>query len=481
MDETRNSSGLDTHERWLARLAAFTVERTSDVILWIEADGNIRHANAEACSRYGYTYDEITSLKIQDLNPVYTLDFLTETFVEIRQTGGLLTESSHFTKDGVEIPVEIRINYINFEGREFTCSIVRDIRLRKRKEAALRAAFREIEELKTQLEAENNYLKEEIRTSHNFGEILSQSPSFREVLQAVEQVATTDSTVLITGESGTGKELIARALHRLSRRSERPMIKVNCAALPANLIESELFGYEKGAFTGAVARKKGRFELAHKGTLFLDEIGEMPMELQAKMLRVLQEGEFEPLGSGKTVKVDVRILAATNRDLLEEVKKGEFREDLYYRLNVFPLHCLPLRERKEDIPLLVRHFCKKLESRVGKKIEHIPKKVMDRLESYPYPGNIRELENIIERAVILSRGGKLEIGDWLPRVEKPVEEIGDFPSLERMQREHIVKALQKTNWRVSGAKGAAKLLDMHPNTLESRMKKLGIVRSNEAL
>lgn len=470
----------NSREKWIARLSHFTIQRAGDVVLWISADGRIRHANDEACRRYGYTYEEITSTTIFIVNETLNPPLLGVWFDTLREEGVVLADSFHWTKSGRKIPVQINSNYIKFEGEEFTCSIVRDVTQQKRKEAALRGAFREIEELKKQLEAENDYLKEEINIAHNFGEIVSQSKAFQEVLMQVDQVARTGSTVLITGESGTGKELIARALHQLSRRSERPMIKVNCAALPANLIESELFGYEKGAFTGALNKKQGRFSLADKGTLFLDEVGEMPIELQSKLLRVLQEGEFEPLGSAKTLKVDVRIIAATNRDLKAQVKEGEFREDLYYRLNVFPIHCLPLRHRKEDIPLLVRHFCKKLETKVGKKITKIPKRVLDQLTAYDFPGNIRELENIVERAVIISMGGKLEIGNWLPK-SKQVVVSEDIPTLEEVQRTHIVEVLKKTNWRVSGDRGAAKILGLKPSTLESRMKKLGIVRSNDAV
>lgn len=466
-------------EKWISRLAAFTIERAGDVVLWISANGDIHHANAEACRRYGYTYEELTSLTIFKLNETFTPERLAQWFDHLRTEGVALAESFHWTKSGTPIPVEINSNYIEFEGQEFTCSIVRDISQRIEKEKMLREAFEEIEALKERLEAENDYLQEELGQSHNLGEIVSQSKAFQQVLIQVDQVARTSSTVLISGESGTGKELIARALHKLSQRSERPMIKVNCAALPANLIESELFGYEKGAFTGANISRQGRFSLAHKGTLFLDEIGEMPLELQSKLLRAIQEGEFEPLGSGKTVRVDVRIIAATNRDLQQRVQEGEFREDLYYRLNVFPIHCLPLRERKEDIPMLVRHFCKKLETRVGKQITKIPRRVMEQLSAYDYPGNIRELENIVERAVIVSSGGTLEVGNWLPKARKalPREQL---PTLEALQREHIVAVLKLTEWRVSGERGAAIILGLKPSTLESKMKKLGIHRSTDS-
>jgi len=290
-------------------------------------------------------------------------------------------------------------------------------------------------------------------------------------------VSATDATVLVLGESGTGKELIARAIHNISNRSKKPLVKVNCAALPANLIESELFGHEKGAFTGAMERKIGRFELADGGTIFLDEIGEIPVELQSKLLRVLQEGEFERLGNPRTMKVNVRVIAATNRNLEQAIEKKEFREDLYYRINVFPIVCPPLRDRKEDIPLLVKHFCQKYEAKIGKKIHTIPAPVMDTLMAYNWPGNIRELENIIERALILSRNGILEQGEWMP-VEKKPKEKSSSAKLEEVEKDHILAALKKTGWKVSGEKGAAKLLGLNATTLEARIKKLGIKRGD---
>ncbi len=334
---------------------------------------------------------------------------------------------------------------------------------------------KEIESLKNQLAAENKYLQEEIKLTSNFEEIVSGSKHFKKVLQKIEQVASTDATVLILGESGTGKELIARAVHNISNRSKRPLVKVNCATLPANLIESELFGHEKGAFTGAMEKKIGRFELADGGTVFLDEIGELPVELQAKLLRVLQEGEFERLGNPRTMKVNVRIIAATNRNLEQAIEKKEFREDLYYRLNVFPIVCPPLRDRKEDIPLLIKHFCQKHEAKIGKKITNIPAKVMDAMMKYNWPGNIRELENIIERALILSHGGTLEYGEWLPAEKKSGAKAVDH-RLEDVEKNHIIEVLHKTGWKVSGEKGAAKLLGLNATTLEARMKKLGIKR-----
>ncbi len=336
-----------------------------------------------------------------------------------------------------------------------------------------------MEQEKARLQQHNLYLQEEIKSVHNFEEIIGQGPALTAVLDNVRRVAATDATVLITGETGTGKELIARAIHSSSRRKEKPLIKINCAALPAGLVESELFGHEKGAFTGAIARRVGRFELAHGGTIFLDEIGELPADAQAKLLRVLQEHEFDRVGGTAPIKVDVRVLAASNRDLLKSVREKTFREDLYYRLNVFPLPLPPLRDRKEDIPPLALFLVNKFAVRIGKRIDGIDKETMRRLLAYPWPGNVRELENVIERAVILAAGPTLEIGaDVFPvNVEPPACEHQDPEqpaTLEVTEREHILTVLRQTGWVVEGSRGAAKILGLHPNTLRSRMKKLGI-------
>jgi len=332
-----------------------------------------------------------------------------------------------------------------------------------------------VHELKDKLEEETVYLQEEIKMTSNFEEIVTKSPKFRKVLVDIEQVSGTDSTVLIQGETGTGKELIARAIHNNSNRSDRALIKVNCAALAPELIESELFGHEKGSFTGAYTKKAGRFELANKGTIFLDEIGELPLNLQVKLLRVLQEGEFDRLGGTKTIKTDVRVIAATNRNLEKAVEKGDFREDLYYRLNVFPVFVPPLRERKEDIPLLVNYFVKKYAAKTGRQIKETSEKVIKSLSEYSWPGNVRELENIIERAVVLCVGSRLVFGNWIP--ENKINSLEQIVSLEENERNHILRALDAANWKVSGENGAAKMLDIKRTTLESRMKKLGIQRS----
>jgi PAS domain S-box-containing protein len=340
-----------------------------------------------------------------------------------------------------------------------------------------------MEQEQARLRAQNLYLQEEIKAVHNFEEILGQSPALTAVLDNVGRVASTDSTVLITGETGSGKELIARAIHSHSRRKDKPLIKINCAALPAGLVESELFGHEKGAFTGAIARRVGRFELAHGGTIFLDEIGDLPAEAQAKLLRVLQERELERLGGATPIKVDVRVLAATNRDLLKAVREKTFREDLYYRLSVFPLHLPPLRDRKEDIPLLVHFLVNKFAPRIGKRIECVSKETMQRLLAYPWPGNVRELENVLERAVILASGPTLEIEADVLMTESGQQPGGTAPTpqpgtLEEMERSHMIAVLRQTDWVVDGPRGAAKILGLHPNTLRSRMKKLGITRTS---
>src|ERR1700674_5114720 len=338
-------------------------------------------------------------------------------------------------------------------------------------------AFQEIAELKNKLAQEKLYLEDEIRSEMNFEEIVGESPLLRAILKQAETVAPTDSTVLITGETGTGKELIARAIHHLSPRRERTFVKVNCAAIPTGLLESELFGHERGAFTGAIAQRIGRFELANGGTIFLDEVGDIPLELQPKLLRVLQEQEFERLGSTQTICVDVRLVAATNRDLGEMVAARTFRSDLYYRLRVFPLLMPPLRERQEDIPALVRYFVEKHARRMNRIVETIPAETLDLLVRYPWPGNIRELENLIERAVIVSPGPVLRVP--LSELKPPSEPFGDNLTLRAAERDHILKALEATNWVLAGPRGAAARLGMKRTTLQSKMRKLGIVRSKQ--
>ena len=366
---------------------------------------------------------------------------------------------------------------------------------RQRAEAELQTALQQVQTLQKKLEAENVYLQEEIRKEHNFEEIVGNSRAIVEVLDRVETVAPTDSTVLIMGETGCGKELIARAIHSHGSRKHRPLVKLNCGAIPTGLVESELFGHMKGAFTGALERRTGRFELADGGTLFLDEVSELPLDTQVKLLRVLQEHEFEPLGSSRTIKVNVRIIAASNRDLGKALQEGRFRADLYYRLNVLPIVLPPLRQRRSDIPLLTTFFVERFARQFGKQITGIAQDTMDLLSRYDWPGNIRELQNVVERAVVLSRGSILKLGaDLLPGANAAMttdevadldldhlhshDATGDSSSLEQVERRHIQSVLQKTDWVIEGERGAAKILDLHPNTLRSRMKKLGIERAS---
>jgi transcriptional regulator with GAF, ATPase, and Fis domain len=402
-----------------------------------------------------------------------------------------------------------------------------DITQRKLAEEALEQALGEVRQLKDQLDVENIYLREEISGAHDFGKIVGRGQALERVLRLAEQVAPLSTTVLLLGETGTGKELLAHAIHNLSPRRDRPLVKVNCATLPAQLIESELFGHEKGAFTGATGRRAGRFEVANGGTLFLDEVGDLPLDLQTKLLRVLQEGEFEHLGSSRSIRVDARIIAATNRNLEQAVREGSFRSDLYYRLNIFPITLPPLRERRDDIPLLVKHFVKELSVKLGKQIQAIPQETMNALQEYQWPGNIRELRNVIERAAIITHGPNLLLRESLE--SRPLQSVslpsgplssgsslsgplpsGAFPSsppaippaarqprpasvesdrggadpgeihrsetLQESQYNLIVRTLEKTYWRLEGPDGAAALLNVHPNTLRARMKKLGITR-----
>ncbi len=347
---------------------------------------------------------------------------------------------------------------------------------RKRTEENLSEALSEVRRLQKLQEVENVFLREEIKLEHNFEEIIGQSDALKEILAQVEQVGPTDTTVLILGETGTGKELVARAIHHASMRKNRPLLKVNCATLPTNLIESELFGHEMGAFTGALTKQVGRFEIADGATLFLDEIGDLPLELQAKLLRVLEHGEFERLGSYRTIKADVRVIAATNRNLGEAVQSGQFRRDLWFRLNVFPITIPPLRKRVKDIPLLANHFITKQCRRLGKQKQEVPSTTMASLMNYSWPGNVRELENVVERAVIASRGLTLPLKDILEPTTFHAVGNASEKTLAKVERDHMIRVLEECYWRIEGQNGAAKILGINPNTLRGRMRKLGIRR-----
>jgi transcriptional regulator with GAF, ATPase, and Fis domain len=387
---------------------------------------------------------------------------------EISKAGFSRFETRHRCKDGRTVEVEVSTTFRPDSGAFLT--FIRDISERKRHEEALRQSYMEIEQLKDRLQAESEYLRSEIKLTQAHGEIIGQSAAIKKVLRQVEQVAPTDSSVLILGETGTGKELIAQAIHRLSPRKGQVMVKVNCAALPSALVESEVFGREKGAFTGALTRQVGRFEVADGSTIFLDEVGELPLEVQAKLLRVLQEGRFERLGSPRTIRVNVRVIAATNRDLAEAVRQGRFREDLYYRLNVFPIRVPPLRERAEDIPLLVWSFVEEFAARMGRKITKVPRKTMEAFQRHPWPGNVRELRNVIEHGAIVSVGDTLNV----PTLEHAAPAAPPPQTLADSERGHILRALERTGWRIKGPQGAAVQLGLKPSTLYSRMQKLGI-------
>ncbi len=458
----------------IIELSHYTLNQAMDMIYWLDYEGNLKFFNQSLQQKMGYSEAELNQKTIFELFPIFTKKGLREAWKRMQGGETIANEIEITCKDGSRISVTSLVSLIQFEGTELACAILRDISKRKQKENQLQQQLEENEKLRRQLEQENVLLKEEIKLEHIFTNIISKNESYKRVLQKVEQVADTDATVLVLGETGTGKELLAKAIHQLSNRAERPLIKVNCGALPENLIESELFGHEKGAFTGAYKRKIGRFEAAHRGTLFLDEIGELPLDLQVKLLRVLQEQEFARVGGSEPVQVDVRVIAATNRDLEARLREGRFRQDLYYRLNVFPIFNPPLRERMDDVPLLVRHFVEKYNQQLGKSVSEIPQHLLDELLQYDFPGNIRELENIIERGMILSKGKTLTLDLSFKQTTNGQSDA--FQTMEDMQRAHIIEALSRTQGRVSGNYGAAKLLNINPKTLTSRMKKLGIDR-----
>jgi formate hydrogenlyase transcriptional activator len=485
-DLKKMEEALSTSETNYRRL----FEAAQDGILILDAEtGQISDVNPFLLEMLGYSREELLGKKLWEIGTFRDIEASKATSAELKSKGYVRYNDLPLeTKDGRPIAVEFVSNVYLVNHRKVIQCNIRDTTERKltaealkkshneleRQAVELRTALSEINALKEQLEAENIYYREEIKLRGQFSNIIGQSDGLKYVLYRAEQVAPLNTTVLILGETGTGKELIAYAIHDMSPRKDRPLITVNCAALPGNLIESELFGREKGAFTGADTRQVGRFEVAHGSTLCLDEIGELPLELQAKLLRVIQHGEFERLGSSQTIKVDVRIVATTNRDLEEEIRKGRFRQDLYYRLNVFPITVPPLRQRKEDIPLMVPAFIERYSRKLGKQITSIRKETMKKLQDYPWPGNVRELESVIERAAIMCPGPVLQLADKLDILFLPLSST--VRTLEETERNQILKILSETRWHIEGKHGAAAILGLHPSTLRARMHKLGIVR-----
>lgn len=467
----------DTQQQ-LLETSAFATDQAQLMIYRLHFDGTFFIFNEIMRQKLGYTAEELREVHLSTLFQKDKTQDFEKMWHALQRGESVHGEAWVAGKNGILFPIEYFMTTFRKDPKDGFCGIWTDISERKQKEEELQRAFDEIQELKEQLEAENQVLQEEIKLDYNFNHIVSNSPTYRKVLKQIEQVADTDTTVLLLGETGTGKELLARAIHQLSRRADRPIVKANCSALSPHLLEGELFGYEKGAFAGAYQQRKGRFEMAHQGTIFLDEIAELPLDLQSKLLRVLQEGEFERMGGTETIRVDVRVVAASNRNLEKLMQEGKLRKDLYYQLRVFPIYNIPLRERREDIPLLVRHFVEKYAYKIGKPITSIPQKALEQLMEYPFPGNIRELENIIERAVILSTSTTLHLEMPLIETIIPVIRLDTFKTMEQIQREHILNALRGSNGQVSGETGAAKLLDMNDKTLYSKMKKLGIERQD---
>jgi len=444
-------------------------EQAPDAVLVTDRAGRIIHANAQVEQNFGYDRAELLGRPIEILVPerlrgAHNRHRLDYGKAPHRRRMGLGLELFARRKDGTEFPVDIMLNPVETGEQQVVLCVIRDITGMKEAEEALRRS-----------EEEKRYLEAELITSHRFDKLIGESSGLKRILKQVETVAPTDANVLILGETGTGKELIARAIHDLSPRRDHAFVKLNCSAIPSGLLESELFGHEKGAFTGAIAQKIGRLELAHRGTFFLDEIGDLPLDLQPKILRALQEKEFERLGSNRTIPVNVRLIAATNRDLSRMVSEGQFRSDLYYRLRVFPINLPPLRERREDIPLLANHFVVQHSKSMNRRIDSIPEPVMAALVGWHWPGNVRELENFMERSVILSSGPVLRAP--LAELRIPDEDVASLdPTLETAEREHILRVLRESKGRIGGTTGAARRLGLKRTTLNSKIKKLGIRR-----
>jgi len=450
------------------------LENVQLLVIEIDNAGMITYVNPQIVAVTGYERNEVIGKRLTDLLPVDLREESYNAFLKAREEGvPPHSQTTLLTRAGEQRTISwSTVRLVDREGAmNGSISIGADITERER-------SFREIAELKERLEMENIQLQEEIVVNREHRDIVGTSDALRYALARLEQVAPTGSTVLLEGETGTGKELFARAIHQMSPRRDRPIIKVNCAAIPSTLIESELFGHEKGAFTGADRQRRGRFELADRGTIFLDEVGELPLELQPKLLRVLEGGEFERLGSTETVRIDVRVIASTNRVLAEEVQNGRFREDLYYRLHAFPISIPPLRKRAEDIPALVQLFVKFYARKMGKQIETVPHQVMTKLGAYRWPGNVRELRNVIERAVISTTGRTLQVLDELKPDGRGGADESDTGArrLIEVERAHVLQVLEDTQWRIEGKGGAAEILGLHANTLRNRLQKLGIRR-----
>jgi PAS domain S-box-containing protein len=495
------SVGRDITERKLVERALWESEerrvRTEKfslvMVTHVDLDGRWLKVPPTLCQLLGYAEEELLGHRFHEVTHPDDVEADWSQCLKLLrgEIRSFDLEKRYRRKDGSVVWVYLNCSVVlDVEGNPvYLLTYIRDITKRKQAEEALKEALAEVERLKERLEAENVYLRSEVSGVHRYRRLVGRSEQMQKVLQQVEQVAGTNMTVLLLGETGTGKELVARAVHEKSARKDRSLVKVNCSALPGELIESELFGHEKGAFTGATARQAGRFELADGATIFLDEVAELPLRLQAKLLRVLQEGEFERVGSGKTIKVDVRVIAATNRNLAEAIQKGRFRLDLYYRLNVYPIQLPPLRERVDDIELLAKLFVAETARRLGRTFDEIPRSVMEALRRYEWPGNVRELQNVIERAAVTSTTSVLQLPEgWAMPFHAPSgipaaaavaamspgqDGMGES-TLQQFHRKHILEVLNQTGWRIEGPRGAAVVLGLNPSTLRSRMQKLGI-------
>ena len=466
------------------QLYAKTLDALQEWVIWLNPNNEIVLLNEAARRKLRRkTSRALEGLPLSELMPDLDIPSLAE--VRQEKLSGRFRSAVDYiytNTSGEDRTLQVRFAQVAAGNQLFLSLICRDVTVQYNNKHRLQKTKRRVDELTKQLQSENETLREQVEQINTSGPIITVSRKYQEVLAQIAQVADTDATVLVTGETGTGKELLAQSIHKFSRRSQKPLVSVNCAALPESLIESELFGHERGAFTGAIAQKKGRFEQADSGTIFLDEIGELPLDMQAKLLRVLQEGEIQRIGSTEAIHIDVRVVAATNRNLEAMIGAGTFREDLFYRLNVFPIHNMPLRERKEDIPVLIKHFAKVYSDRMGRNIQHINPKDLELLTAYEFPGNVRELINLVERAVITSSSATLNLKSSLTALRRTDRSDASFRSekiipFEAMQKQYIIEALKRTGGKVTGPGGAAELLDLNGRTLMSKMNKFGIDRN----